>query len=219
MSERNTRILLVDDSDTDAELIRSHLAKAFDDRMFLERVSSLAGAKDVLLLGPLSFDLVLLDLTLPDSSGVDTLANLLPYAASIPVVVVTGDSDAQYVVRLAGASEFVAKGDFSAVVAVSAALEICSVWVVNVRQEPARRGDTTWKLRSSLLLTILLMELKKLSNSPDRISVRIVMEPQVQKVQAPENARLVEVKARSQGAADFSRWSLHVLNAAAQARL
>lgn len=57
------------------------------------------------------FDVIVLDLSLPDSSGVDTLTDLLPHSADSPVVVMTGrDDDALAIqgMRL-GAEEFLVK--------------------------------------------------------------------------------------------------------------
>lgn len=57
------------------------------------------------------YDLVLLDLSLPDSLGLDTLSKLLPHASEIPIVVMTGrDDDAMAIQAMrAGAEDFLVK--------------------------------------------------------------------------------------------------------------
>lgn len=111
------RVLLIEDSETDAALLRTHLERAFSGDVTVDRVETLAAAVSRLLAAPGAFDVVLLDLTLPDSSGVGTLSTLRPYAGGLPVVVLSGDDSAQHLVRL-GASEFVSKGDYAEVVSV-----------------------------------------------------------------------------------------------------
>ncbi|QIK67677.1 response regulator [Nocardioides sp. HDW12B] len=60
-------------------------------------------------------DLVLLDLGLPDSSGLDTVFRVSEVAPAIPVVVVTGSVTEEQAeqVLLAGAQDFLVKGTFS----------------------------------------------------------------------------------------------------------
>jgi len=118
MPRQITRCLLVEDLDSDALLVVTHLEKAFGDRIAIVRAGCLEQACAALLETIQPFDVILLDLTLPDSSGVETLAAVQPYAAETPVVVLSGETGAQHVVRLQGAAEFVAKGDFQGVVSV-----------------------------------------------------------------------------------------------------
>lgn len=61
-------------------------------------------------------DLVLLDLGLADSSGLDTVFRVTDQVPAVPVVAVTGADDEDLAERalLAGAQDFLVKGDFSA---------------------------------------------------------------------------------------------------------
>ena len=85
------RVLLVEDNPGDADLIIEMLdrdaAKGFE----IVHVPRLASAAEVV--GQGEIDLVLLDLGLPDSSGLDTVRNLRKCAKEIPIVVLTGNQD------------------------------------------------------------------------------------------------------------------------------
>lgn len=94
MPEQRFRILLVEDNPGDAFLVRTLLEETgepFD----IEHRSDLASAMAVLNGdGPEAlFDVVLLDLTLPDSSGVQTISRVRSCANAAPVVVLTGHKD------------------------------------------------------------------------------------------------------------------------------
>jgi len=82
------RLLLVEDNPGDALLVSEALAE-FDNRsLSLEPVGSLKQALEAL--GARSFDGIILDLTLPDSRGVDTLARVAEATDAVPIVVLTG---------------------------------------------------------------------------------------------------------------------------------
>ncbi|MEA3641423.1 MAG: response regulator [Lamprobacter sp.] len=82
------RLLLVEDSPSDQRLIEEILRST---AIVSEAVDSLANARARLIQGHV--DLVLLDLGLPDSQGLDGLSQLLAETTDIPIVVMTGLSD------------------------------------------------------------------------------------------------------------------------------
>ena len=88
-----------------AKLLENNRALDFT----LEQTDNLATA--IQRLGTRVFDLVLLDLSLPDSLGLDTLINLLPHTDDTPIVVLTGrDEDAMAIQGMrAGAEDFLVK--------------------------------------------------------------------------------------------------------------
>ena len=81
-------MLLVEDDPADARLLREGLAERGAGRQHLEHVTTLAQAEQQLAARPAP-DVVLLDLSLPDSTGLDTLDRLLGLTR-VPVVVLTG---------------------------------------------------------------------------------------------------------------------------------
>ena len=88
---RPTRVLLVEDNPGDARLIREMLAGAEAQNFSVEWVSRLADGLEKLRQGQI--DVVLLDLGLPDSQGLDTLIKAYEQAPQVPFVVLTGLAD------------------------------------------------------------------------------------------------------------------------------
>src|SRR5688572_32351352 len=102
-----TRVLVVEDNDVDAHVLEVVLRRS---SFTVERASSLSAAATILRSS--AFDLILSDLGLPDSCGLETLDALLEQAEGIPVVVVTGRSDETTALRAvaAGAQDYLVKG-------------------------------------------------------------------------------------------------------------
>jgi PAS domain S-box-containing protein len=92
MSDRPPiRVLLVEDNPTDVLLLREALAETPSIEFVLTQVERLADGLARLREEP--FDVVLLDLGLPDSSGADTLVRLHRQEPDVPVLVLTGLKD------------------------------------------------------------------------------------------------------------------------------
>jgi len=104
------RILLVEDSPQDVFLIQETLKDSgiTCNLIVCDRVASAATA-----LATGGIDLVLLDLTLPDSTGLETVRSILQAAPGTPVVVMTGNVNDRLAVEAlrAGAQDYLAKGD------------------------------------------------------------------------------------------------------------
>jgi signal transduction histidine kinase/CheY-like chemotaxis protein len=90
-SQDELRILLVEDSPSDAALLEESLSESGLGRFDISLVESWAEA-DARLRED-SFDVVLLDLSLPDSSGHETILRARARAPHLPVVVLTGLHD------------------------------------------------------------------------------------------------------------------------------
>ena len=106
-------ILLVEDNLGDAELIALALAESSDTRFQLTRATNLAEGMEQARTG--EFQLVLLDLGLPDSQGLDTFTDFRAGAPHMPFIVLTGLDDTGIGLRAvqAGAQDFLVKGNFS----------------------------------------------------------------------------------------------------------
>jgi diguanylate cyclase (GGDEF)-like protein len=104
------RILLVEDNPGDALLIREMLRDAGADRFALTHVVRLDEAVHRLATAP--FDIVLLDLSLPDGHGLETLSRCKAHASGIAIVVLTGLNDESLALRAVqeGAQDYLVKG-------------------------------------------------------------------------------------------------------------
>lgn len=109
--DESLRILLIEDNPGDARLIRELLADVPSRPFVLESVSRLASGLERLARG--GFDVVLLDLLLPDSRGLDTFTRLQRRFGDLPVVVLTGLDDEELALASlqAGAQDYLVKGN------------------------------------------------------------------------------------------------------------
>jgi two-component system sensor histidine kinase UhpB len=110
------RILVIEDNPGDFELIGEYLAEAMPSST-LAHAASFGKAK-----GQLSeknvFDIILLDLTLPDERGEELIRKIIDLAADIPVVALTGFSDLDFSIRSLslGISDYLVKDDMNAAI-------------------------------------------------------------------------------------------------------
>jgi len=107
--EECCRVLLVEDNPGDARLIREYLLEMPGLGSELETVGTLANAVESLRAKPM--DVVLLDLGLPDASGLRALDALARGFPSLPIVVLTGQRDADVGVEAlrSGAQDYLEK--------------------------------------------------------------------------------------------------------------
>jgi signal transduction histidine kinase len=109
-SEQPIRILLVEDDAAQARLLREILSEPDGARFNVTRVAQATEAETTL--GANRFDLVLLDLSLPDSVGLDTLRRIQATSPKIPMVVLTGlDNEGLGIEAVRhGAQDYLVKG-------------------------------------------------------------------------------------------------------------
>jgi PAS domain S-box-containing protein len=109
----NIDVLLVEDNPGDARLLRELLR---DNNGLSSEVVHVQRLRDAVEhLRRAAPDVILLDLSLPDSQGLDTVSAILEIAAEVPVVVLTGHRDerlAEEALR-AGAQEYLIKAEIS----------------------------------------------------------------------------------------------------------
>ena len=91
VTDAATRVLLVEDSPSDADLLQQSLRQIGAGAFEFTWVDCLGDA--LWRLGRESFDVLLLDLSLPDSSGPETFRRVLEAAPQLAIVVLTGASD------------------------------------------------------------------------------------------------------------------------------
>ena len=103
------KILVVEDNPADRELITLALQEHFETRVLFREVSDLESAHEYLKRG--SVDCIVLDLGLPDSSGLDTFTRIYMAYPHIPIVVVsnTGSLALAKDIFKTGAEDFIIK--------------------------------------------------------------------------------------------------------------
>jgi len=106
------KILLVEDSPTDVLLAQD----ALDDRRQFDVTVADRLARALDLLAERPFDIVLLDLGLPDSQGLDTLLRLRQGNSPIPVIVMTAHDDEDLAIKAVqeGAQDCLVKSQLQA---------------------------------------------------------------------------------------------------------
>lgn len=107
------RVLLVEDNLGDADLIQEMLPKTAGNGFAVEVVQRLSEAFSRIQGAKL--DIILLDLGLPDSSGLDTFIKFQAAAPDMPIIVLTGNTDQQAAVIALqqGAQDFLIKGEIT----------------------------------------------------------------------------------------------------------
>ena len=107
------RVLLIEDNPGDAGLVRAMLSESQGVEFRVEWVQALLPA--MVRLGRGEIDMILLDLSLPDSQGLGSLTAVRNAAPSVPVVVLTGlsDDDVAHEAVRCGAQDYLIKGELS----------------------------------------------------------------------------------------------------------
>jgi len=106
-----TNVLLIEDSELYARLIGQWLEQTWEHPLQLTRATCLATA--LKQLAKTAFELIILDLHLPDSDGLDSYHRLVREAGATPVVIVTGAGEKALAVDAvrAGAQDYLVKGE------------------------------------------------------------------------------------------------------------
>jgi len=110
IEKQDIRVLLVEDNDADARLVRELLAESPRGRFEIVHVHYLSEALEVLKKGDV--DVTLLDLSLPDSTGFATITSVYVAAPDVPIVVMSGRDDETITAKAVeeGAQDYLVKG-------------------------------------------------------------------------------------------------------------
>ena len=103
-------ILLIEDNPGDIRIIKELLIEAKELKFILHSAENLL--KGLTCLAENSFDIILLDLMLPDSSGIETLERILDEISISPIIVLTGMDNMNLAIKAvkAGAQDYLVKG-------------------------------------------------------------------------------------------------------------
>jgi PAS domain S-box-containing protein len=108
-SSTKRRVLLIEDNPGDARLLREYLSEPAGAPFELEHVSTLRQGLD--RLGQGGVELVLLDLSLPDSPMPDTFRRVHTAAPEVPIIVMSGLDDERFAMQTVqeGAQDYLVK--------------------------------------------------------------------------------------------------------------
>ncbi len=112
MEKEQIRVLLIEDDPGDADLLQEILDQDKDNPFVIDWVDRLQHGLQQL--SQREFDLILSDLSLPDSHGSETFIKLSAAATHLPIVVLSGSSDEKIAVQALqeGAQDYLVKGEF-----------------------------------------------------------------------------------------------------------
>ncbi|MBC7999090.1 MAG: response regulator [Leptolyngbya sp.] len=113
LDSQSTKVLLVEDSESDAFFLINELTKSAKPHYAVERVGRISEAVEKLQTR--TFDVCLLDLGLPDSTGLTGFHRLHSLQQQLPIVILTGTDDEEIGADAVthGAQDFLVKGQAS----------------------------------------------------------------------------------------------------------
>jgi PAS domain S-box-containing protein len=111
MNGKCIKVLLIEDNKGDALLIRKMLKEVKKTSFHVKHASKLSQGLEYLQKE--DFDIILLDLALPDSQGIDTFNLTNQKAHDLPIIILTGLSDEEFAINAVGegAQDYLVKAD------------------------------------------------------------------------------------------------------------
>lgn len=105
-------ILIVEDNPLDYLLLKEYISMSGLVVRSIEKTERVDSSLEKL---SFNFDIIFLDLFLPDSSGLDTFQTVHAVAPDIPIVILSGLADAEMALRAiqSGAQDYLIKGEFN----------------------------------------------------------------------------------------------------------
>lgn len=108
------KLLIIEDNEGDFVLVEEFVVEQFD-KPELTHVKTFQDAKEILKEKNAEYDVILLDLSLPDHDGDELIDDMLAISGNIPIVILTGYTDLSFsMTSLAkGISDYLLKDDLS----------------------------------------------------------------------------------------------------------
>ncbi|MFN3869597.1 MAG: response regulator [Hyphomicrobiaceae bacterium] len=213
--------LVVDDHPLFLEALRLSISSAFPDANVIE-ATSIARAKEAIAANP-AFDLVLLDLSMPGTSGFDGLLELRSQFPKLPVVICSALEDPRIIheAMTYGASGFIAKtvrkGELAAAIreVMSGSVYLPANYNAISAQQPRNSNDLAQRL-SSLTpqqLRVLMMLRQGMLNK--QIAYELDVGETTVKAHVSEILRKLNVASRTQAVIEVSKIDFEQIMAAA----
>lgn len=122
MTQQELKVLLIEDNPGDAFLIKFYLGESTSPVFHVEHSEDVKGGLE--LLAKEKFDIILSDMNLPDSFGVETIKAILTKYPGNLVIVLTGLTDEEVGLETVryGAQDFLVKGKFDGKVLISSVM-------------------------------------------------------------------------------------------------
>jgi DNA-binding response OmpR family regulator len=122
MTQQELKVLLIEDNPGDAFLIKFYLGESTSPVFHVEHSEDVKGGLE--LLAKEKFDIILSDMNLPDSFGVETIKSILTKYPGNLVIVLTGLTDEEVGLETVryGAQDFLVKGKFDGKVLISSVM-------------------------------------------------------------------------------------------------
>lgn len=162
MAGGSTKILLIEDNPGDARLLREALGETRNVQFSLRHAERLSdGLKR---LGEERFDVILLDLSLPDARGMDAVVRLHKQLPDVPTVVLTGLNDETLALETLrqGAQDYLIKGQVDGPLLVRAIRY--AIERKGVEQEIQRQLERIGALRDINLAATSTLDLRSVSD-------------------------------------------------------
>lgn len=108
------KILVIEDNPGDFLLVEDYLSEQILEPTVIN-ATSFAHASSILTKGEHNFDVILLDLTLPDKSGVELITDIFSIAKDCPIIILTGYMDIEFSIHsiTLGVSDYILKDDLN----------------------------------------------------------------------------------------------------------
>jgi PAS domain S-box-containing protein len=149
MEAETIKVLLIEDNSDDVQLILRKLNKSVNARFEVSTASSLQQGLEYL--DQNVPDLILSDLGLPDSHGLDTLTKLMCKAPQIPLVILSGFDDEAIAIKAVktGAQDYLVKGQLE-----GTQIERSLFYAIErarLQRELEQHTQEIWKVQTNLL--------------------------------------------------------------------
>jgi PAS domain S-box-containing protein len=140
-TENSNRVLLIEDNPGDVRLISEMLQEVKERKTIFEHSATLT--QGLQALSKNEFNILLLDLNLPDSKGFDTYVKVYTQYSQIPIIILTGTNDEELAMKSVrtGAQDYLIKGQIDSMLlsrSISYAIERAGLLKV-VQQELIER--------------------------------------------------------------------------------
>ena len=115
MSDQSPSVLVIEDNPGDFALVREFLLEQADQPEVF-RAATFNEARTILSNKSNPFDIILLDLSLPDQTGIPLIQDIIKMSGNSPVIVLTGYSDLTFGVKSLGlgVADYILKDELSA---------------------------------------------------------------------------------------------------------